>query len=356
MILKNVNLHGKVCDIKTTGGEITEIGSLSESGIDCTGCTVIPGLIDCHTHGCVGGDTMEGAIEGTFEKLSRYLAKNGTTSWFPTTMTVAMEDIERVMNSNTTCGGAQILGFHMEGPYINKKYKGAQNEKYIKPPTLEEFNRLPNIKIVTIAPELEGSMEFIKSVSDSGCVVSLGHTGCDYETAMRAIENGANCVTHTFNAMPPLHHRDPSLIGAAIESNIYVQVICDGIHIHKAVVKMLYKLFGTEKMVLISDSMCATGLSDGSYEFGGQPIDVKDSVARTKEGAIAGSTSTLWKCVKKAVEFGIDFDSAVKMATQTPAEMLHLNKGRIEVGFDADLLILDEKLEIKDVIIAGEIV
>lgn len=353
MILNNVNIRGTICDIKIDGGKITAIGKLDGDGRDMAGATVIPGLIDCHTHGCVGADTMEGATSGTFEKLGAYLAKNGTTSWLPTTMTVPMEDIEGVLKSDTAVHGAQILGFHMEGPYICKKYKGAQNEKYIKAPVLDEYNSLPNIKLLTIAPELEGSMEFIKSVSATGCVVSLGHTNCDYDTAMKAIENGANCVTHTFNAMPPFHHREPSLIGAAIESNIYVQVICDGIHLHKAVVKTLYKLFGTQKMVLISDSMCATGLSDGEYEFGGQPIEVKDSVARTLEGAIAGSTSTLWTCVKKAVEFGIDFESAVKMATQTPAEMLHLNKGRVEVGYDADLLILDENLEIKEVIIAG---
>ncbi|MBQ7791995.1 MAG: amidohydrolase family protein, partial [Clostridia bacterium] len=186
------------------------------------------------------------------------------------------------------------------------------------------------------------------------CVVSMGHTDTTYDIAMEAIKNGANCLTHSFNAMPPLHHRNPGLLGAGMETGIYAQIICDGLHIHKAVILAMYKIFGTDRLVLISDSMRATGVADGEYEFGGQPIIVKDSVARTLDGAIAGSTSTLWTCVNKAVEFGIPFDDAVKMASETPAKMIGVNKGQIAEGYDADFVVLDDQRQILATYIAGE--
>lgn len=348
MIFKNAKINGQLCDFEVVDGKFTKIGKIDGEGTDLGGNTVIPGLVDVHTHGCVGGDTMD----AEFAKMCDYLAKNGITSWLPTTMTVAMEDIAKTMNSDTNCKGAQILGFHMEGPYINVKYKGAQNEKFIKAPDIEEFKKLPNVKMVTIAPEVEGSMEFIKEAKDL-CVVSLGHTDTTYDIAMEAIKNGANCLTHSFNAMPPLHHRNPGLLGAGMETGIYAQIICDGLHIHKAVILAMYKIFGIDRLVLISDSMRATGMSDGEYEFGGQPILVKDGVARTMEGAIAGSTTNLWACVNKAVEFGIPFEDAVKMATETPAKMIGVNKGQLKEGFDADFVVLDDARKILGTYIAG---
>ena len=350
MIFKNAKIKGQLCDFEVVDGKFTKVGKIDGEGTDLGGKTVIPGLVDVHTHGCVGGDTMD----AEFAKMCDYLAKNGITSWLPTTMTVAMEDIEKTMNSKTDCKGAQILGFHMEGPYINVKYKGAQNEKFIKAPDIEEFKKLPNVKMVTIAPEVEGSMEFIKEAKDL-CVVSLGHTDTTYDIAMEAIKNGANCLTHSFNAMPPLHHRNPGLLGAGMETGIYAQIICDGLHIHKAVILAMYKIFGTDRLVLISDSMRATGMSDGEYEFGGQPIQVKDGVARTMEGAIAGSTTNLWACVNKAVEFGIPFEDAVKMATETPAKMIGVNKGQITEGYDADFVVLDDDRTILGTYIAGNL-
>lgn len=349
MIFKNAKIKGQLCDFEVVDGKFVKVGKIDGEGTDLGGKTVIPGLVDVHTHGCVNFDTMD----AKFDEMCDYLAKNGVTSWLPTTMTVSMEDIAKTMNTDTNCKGAQILGFHMEGPYINVKYKGAQNEKFIKAPDIEEFKKLPNVKMVTIAPEVEGSMEFIKEAKDL-CVVSLGHTDTNYDIAMEAIKNGANCLTHSFNAMPPLHHRNPGLLGAGMETGIYAQIICDGLHIHKAVILAMYKIFGTDRLVLISDSMRATGVADGEYEFGGQPILVKDSVARTLDGAIAGSTSTLWTCVNKAVEFGIPFDDAVKMASETPAKMIGVNKGQIAEGYDADFVVLDDARQILDTYIAGE--
>lgn len=340
MIYKNAKVNGKLTDIRIENGKFAEIGKINEDGIDLKGQTVIPGLIDIHTHGAVGIDTMDGE---NIENISEYLLKNGITSWLPTTMTVDMEDIKRVTDTIPETKGAKILGYHLEGPYISKNRKGAQNEKYIKNPDITEFESLKNIKMVTIAPELPGSMEFIQNCK---AVVSIGHTDSDYETTINAIKNGAKCLTHTFNAMPPLNHRNPGPIGAAIDENIYVQVICDGLHIHKSVIKMLYRTFGADRMILISDSMRATGLSDGEYEFGGQMIDVKNGIARTKDGALAGSTSNLRTCVKKAIEFGIPKDDAIKMASETPAKLLGIKKGKIAVGYDADFVVVDdEKLE-----------
>ncbi|MBO4897122.1 MAG: N-acetylglucosamine-6-phosphate deacetylase [Clostridia bacterium] len=335
-LYKNARVNGEIVDIKTENGKITEIGKISGEGEDLKGMQLVAGLIDIHTHGAVGVDTMDGE---NIEKISEYLGQNGVTSWLPTTMTVSMEDIKKVTDTIPETAGAKILGYHLEGPYISKARKGAQNEKYIKDPDIREFKTLKNIKMVTIAPELAGSMEFIKNCS---AAVSIGHTDCDYDTAIKAIDAGAICLTHTFNTMPALNHREPGPIGAAIEKNIYVQVISDGLHLHKSIIKMLYKTFGADRMVIISDSMRATGLADGEYEFGGQPIDVVGGVARTKSGALAGSTTNLLGCVKKAIEFGIPEEDAFKMASETPAKLLGLKKGKIAVGYDAELALLDK--------------
>jgi len=349
MILKNVLFGGSPTDITIENGKIAAVAPASEGGegVDCTGLSVIPGLVDIHAHGCVGKDTMD----GEFAEMCEFLAKNGTTSWLPTTMTQSFEAIKAVTEGRTDVPGTNILGFHMEGPYINEKRKGAQNGKFIRNPDLEEFRSLPGMRVVTIAPELEGSEAFIK---ECGAVVCIGHTDADYDCCIKAIEAGANCLTHTFNAMPGIHHREPGPIGAAVAKNIYVQAITDGLHLHPSVVLMLYKMFGRDRMVIISDSMRATGLGDGTYEFGGQDITVKDGVARTEDGAIAGSTSTLWRCVKQAYSFGVPFEDAVTMATRTPADMIGAaEKGRIEVGADADLILIDDTLEISRVMVGG---
>lgn len=352
-LFKNALVNGEVVDILAENGKFAEIDKgIPGTGVDLNGSMVFPGLVEVHAHGCIGYDTMDG---NKLNEMAYYLAKNGTTSWLPTTMTMDMKTIKNVVNIDLPhTEGANILGFHLEGPYISPKHKGAQNEKFIKNPDIGEFEALRNIKMVTVAPELENSMDFIKKCK---AVVSLGHTDADYNCSMAAIENGANCLTHTFNAMPPLHHRNPGPIGAAIDKKIYVQVICDGLHIHKSVIKMLYKTFGADRMVIISDSMCATGLKDGTYDFGGQPVKVENSVARTMDGAIAGSTSTLFMCVKKAIEFGIPIKDAFKMASETPAQIIGTeNKGKIQVGCDADFIALTNDFNIKMTVVNGEVI
>ena len=351
MIIYNAEINGELKTVKLDGGKIVSVEPDTGRGdIDAGGNLLLPGLIDVHTHGCIGMDTMD----ADFEPMCRFYAEHGTTSFLPTTMTMGYDALERVTEAKTDFPGAEILGFHFEGPYISEKHKGAQNPAYIKKPSAKEFSRFKNVKMVTIAPESEGSAEFIRAVTPE-CIVSIGHTDCTYETALEAIESGASCLTHTYNAMPPFHHRNPGPIGAAFERHIYAQIICDGFHISKPVVLATYKMFGADRMLLISDSIRSAGLPDGEYESGGLKVFLKDGAARLADGTIAGSSATLLDCVKKAVEFGIPLDDAVRMASRTPAELLGVKKGRIEPGYDADLLITDRKLNIKTVITAGKV-
>ena len=347
-LYKNLMVDGVLTDLYCEDGKIVSIGRSLESGIDMGGLFAYPGLIDSHTHGMGGYDTMDADL-GT---LANLYAKSGTTTFYPTTMTASHEALVAVLTAPMPETGAKVAGIHLEGPYLSKNRLGAQNGAYARTPDAKEFAPFERAKLITVAPELSGGMEFIK---ETGMTVCIGHTDADYKTAKEAFQNGAKCVTHTFNAMPPLHHREPSVLGAAMDENTYVQVICDGKHIHPSVIRMLYRLFGAERMILVSDSMRATGLSDGEYEFGGLPITVTDGTARTQDGALAGSTSTLLDCVKCAIEFGIPKEDAFRMASRTPAEMMGLSCGKIAVGYDCDLILLDADDNLKSVIVNGEV-
>ena len=348
-ILKNVKLRGEITDVAVENGKILSIGRCEGEGVDFHGNKIYPGLIDIHIHGCIGYDTMEGGLP----EMSDWLLKNGTTTWFPTTMSMSEEDIVKATSADINFGhGANIPGFHMEGPFINKKCKGAMNEKYIVPPSGEMFKKCKNVKRITLAPEIEGSLDFIKNCRAQ---VSIGHTEADYYTASEAFLAGATSLTHTYNVMPGIHHRAPGPIGAAFDTEeVFAELISDGVHVHPSAVRMLVKLFGVNRTVLISDAMRAAGLTDGEYEFGGQTMTVKDSVARTAGGNLAGSTATLFYCVKQAIKFGISEEDAVKMATENPARLMNLNKGKIEVGYDADFIIVDEEFNLVTAIARGE--
>ncbi len=347
--LKNVLLYGELTDITVDDGKISGIGKCELCGEDFGGAKIYPGLIDTHSHGCIGFDTMEGHLP----EMADWELLHGTTTWYPTTMTMSEADIIKATHRDIDFGhGANVPGFHMEGPFINKKYKGAQNEAYILEPSMELFNKCKNIKTVTIAPEAKGSGEFIKNCP---AVVSLGHTDADYDTAMEAFSLGAKKLTHTYNVMPGIHHRAPGPIGAGSDSDgVYAELICDGKHIHRSAVRMLIKIFGEDRIILVSDSMRATGLGDGTYSFGGQTVIVKDGTALTETGNLAGSTSCLFDCVKTAISFGISEESAVRMASENPARLMGLNKGKIEVGYDADFIIVDENFNLIKAIARGE--
>ena len=347
--IKNVNLYGKVTDITVKDGKIAAIGKSDDAGVDFGGARIFPGLIDIHSHGCIGIDTMDGDVH----KMADWQLSQGITTWYPTTMTMSADDIAAATNRNINFdSGANVPGFHLEGPFINMKYKGAQNPDYIIAPSMEIFNKCKNVKRITLAPEVEGSLDFIK---ECPAQVSIGHTDTDYDTAKRAFEYGATSLTHTYNAMPGIHHRNPGPIGAASDTEgVYCELICDGKHVHPSAVRMLVKLMGEDRVVLVSDSLNVAGAPDGDYLSGGLPIYVKDGAAYIQAGNLAGSTTTLFGCVKVAISFGFSPEVAVKMASENPARLMGLNKGKIEVGYDADFIIVDDNFNLIKAIARGE--
>ncbi|MBQ8742993.1 MAG: N-acetylglucosamine-6-phosphate deacetylase [Clostridia bacterium] len=357
-VIKNAYFDRSLVDIVVNDGVISDIlphsELLSPEGaeiFDVGGKDIFPGLFDIHAHGCLSFDTTEG--NGRNE-MCRYLAKSGTTSWLPTTMTASRSTLTRAVNElDFPQNGCDIVGIHLEGPFVSPKAAGAQDPDAIRLPDIEEFRSYKNVKMITVAPELEGAMEFIENC---GISVALGHTVCDYDTACEAFDRGANCLTHTFNAMPPLHHRTPGPIGAAIDKNAYVQVITDGFHLHGSVVKMLYRTFGPDRMVIISDSVAPAGLPDGEYMILSRPHVIKNSHAFLPDGTIAGSSSTLMDCVRTAISFGIPKADALRMASETPANCIGVKKGRIAVGYDADFIILDSELNVLDTFVKGHLI
>lgn len=362
MILKhakvlNADFEWSDAPIFIQDGTITE--HAVDETIDCQGCYAVPGLVDIHTHGCNGFDTMDGHID----EMAKFWAKNGTTTFLPTTATMDFDGLKAAMSAVASCNteGAFVAGVHLEGPYFSDQYKGAQNPKYLRNPSIEEFEILHSvcktIKIISLAPELPGAMDFIRQASRS-VTVSLGHSGADYETAKAGFSCGASHVTHLFNGMPDMLHRSPNLVGAALENpDVTCEIICDGIHVHPAIVRLIFNLLGDRRMVLISDSLMATGVEHGEFSLCGQKIYVKNGSAVLGNGSIAGSTVTLLECVRRAVSFGIPLASAVRMASLTPAKVIGLDGiiGSIVPGKRADILLLDENLQLKQVILAGKI-
>ena len=360
MLLKNAFVFTENCkfektDIKIENGKITAVGeNLADSNcLDSTGKYIIPGLVDIHTHGAVGTDTMDSDFD--FEKWQKYLLSYGVTTFFPTTVSESDENVCATLKR--LAKNDNVVGINLEGPYINVNKRGAHNEKTIRPGDIHEMKKYIDIsggkiKITTIAPEIPGNMEFIKELkADGRVVISAGHSSADAETATASFKAGVTNLTHTFNAMNGLLHREPNLVGAALaEDSVTCEVISDGIHLHPLVVVMLYKTLGSDRMVLISDSMAATGLEDGNYALGGGSMEVivKNSVARTLDGAIAGSTKNLMQMVRCAIEFGIPKEEAIKMASITPAKTVGIDKtcGSISTGKAADLVICDDALNV----------
>ena len=336
-----------------------KIASTPEAGdneiIDAEGLYVIPGLVDIHIHGAVGSDFCDGDAEG-LKKISAYLKSQGITSFCPTSMTLPTSELKQIFHSILEVPAdsehARIVGIHMEGPYISPAKKGAQKEEYIVSPDIDTFRGLNEasgnqIKLITIAPELPGSMEFIKEMHDT-VSISLGHSEAGYEIADAAYKAGANHATHLFNAMPPLHHRDPGIIGAAADNpDVMVEVICDGIHINPAVIRIIFKIFGDNRVILISDAMRAMGMEDGTYELGGQDVFKHGHRATLADGTLAGSATHLFDCVRNAVSFGIPLESAIKAATRNPAKSIGADHiGGFSVGKEADILLVDKDLNL----------
>ncbi|MDD4569135.1 MAG: N-acetylglucosamine-6-phosphate deacetylase [Tepidanaerobacteraceae bacterium] len=333
-----------------------------------------PGFIDIHTHANSGYDTMDATFESV-DAMARFHIKNGVTGFLATTMTASTEETKKAIKNVSSYIARQkekhetlvvsgytpseVLGLYLEGPYFSMAKKGAQPSEYIKNPDINElasFIKLSgdNVKVVALAPELPGAMEVISYLCAQGITVSAGHTDASYDIAQKAFDHGVTQVTHVFNGMKSFNHREPGIPGAAlIDERVYCEMICDGIHLHPGAMKLVVKAKGKDRIILISDSMMAAGLSDGEYTLGGQKVIVKGDEARLSDGTLAGSTLTLNKAIYNMVHMvGVSLQDAVRMATLNPARAIGLdkNKGSIEIGKDADFVIFDEQLNILNVI------
>ena len=335
--------------------------------LDASGMYVIPGLIDIHFHGCVGYDFCDGTKEA-LHSIAEYQLMHGITSICPASMTFEEVVLAQIFSNAAQYDnkeGAALIGINMEGPFISMEKKGAQNGAFIHKPDVEMFQRLQEkaagmIRLVDIAPEMDGAMSCIEALADQ-VVISLAHTAADYATAAEAFQKGARHVTHLYNGMTSFSHREPGVIGAACDNQkVMVELICDGIHSHPATVRTTFKMFGDDRIVLISDSMRACGLEDGQYTLGGQDVTVKGKLAvLTENGTIAGSVTNLMECMKNAVQtMQIPFASAVKCATVNPAKAIGIfdQYGSLTPGKYADMVLLDQNLEIQYIIKSGEIV
>lgn len=327
--------------------------------IDAEGLLVLPGLVDIHSHGAAGEDFSDGNPEG-LKKILQYEKRCGITSYCPTSMTFPKERLRQIFASikgAQTEEGAKVVGINMEGPFLDPAKKGAHVEKWIAAPDVAFVRELNQdvdglVRLVTLAPNMDGAEEFIKEMHEEVCI-SLGHTAADYDCASRAMKLGAHHVTHLYNAMQPFGHRAPGLIGAAMDDpECMVEMICDGYHIHPSAIRAAFRMFGPERVILISDSMRAAGMENGTYELGGQEVTVKDRKAVLKDGTLAGSATNLYGCMCKAVEFGIPLEQAIMAATANPARSIGIfdRVGSIRIGKQADLLLASENLELKRVI------
>lgn len=332
---------------------------------DLDGALVIPGLVDIHVHGCAGADFSDGDYAGLV-RMARYLARRGVTSFAPASMTLPYGALDKAFHAAARlrreglADGARLMGIQMEGPFLSREKRGSQNPAYLRLPDWDRFLRLYDaaeglLRIVDVAPELPGAVEFTRRASEK-CRVSVAHTAAGYDQAAAVFDAGATHLTHLFNAMSGIHHRHPGPIGAASErENVTAELICDGIHVHPSAVRMAFRLF-PGRICLISDALRCCGMADGSYSLGGQEILLSGGVARLTGGAIAGSAADLYQCMRRAVSFGIPREQAVWAATALPARVIgrESETGAIADGRAADFVICGGELEPEAVYLDGK--
>jgi N-acetylglucosamine-6-phosphate deacetylase len=358
-------------------GRITGVGPRTRNEpppgaqhLDATGLLVLPGLIDTHVHGSHGDDVMQDGVEG-IRRISAAQLRYGTTAYLPSTVSARPDELLRAVEACREAArpgarGAEIVGIHVEGPFINRRKKGAQPEEGIRDPDPDECRRLLDaaaglLRVMTLAPELPGALDLIRFLRREGVIASLGHSEADYDTALAAIDAGATHATHLFNAMPPLHHRTPGLAAACLnEPEIQAEVIADGIHLAPEVVRLAVRAKGPERVVLITDAMAAVGRPDGVYTLGRNKVLVRGDICLLEDGVtIASSMLTMNLAVRNARRFAaVPLTDAVRMATFVPAQVCGCadRKGSLEVGKDADLALLRPDFTVAATVLKGEIV
>lgn len=367
IVLENRILENGALEIDE--GKIKSILESSENIAECVdyGDSIIgPGFVDTHIHGYSGHDVMDGDAEG-LKIISNEILKIGVTSFLATTLTDTAENLNKTVkvigDNKESCKGAKIRGIFLEGPFFSLKYKGAQDHDCFSNPSIEKLKKWQElsgalIKKIAIAPELEGSEEFIKEAKKLGVYVAIGHTNASYDQVKSAVDAGANIFVHTYNAMSPLHHRNPGVVGAALTlDNVYAELICDGHHVHPAAADVVLKCRGSESVALITDCMMAGGMGDGNYKLGHFDVKVEDGTARLKSGNLAGSILKLKDSLKNVINWGIASPfEAIQMVSLVPAKSVGIDNvcGKIEIGREADLVVLDKNYDLEAVYLDGK--
>lgn len=358
---RNITLNDRICAIESPDATADPHAGCDEEVVEGLGCFLIPGMIDVHAHGSVGYDFSDGDPDA-ISAIAQYFARHGVTSYLATTMTLPESQLVRaaevVARHAPVASESCCIGVHLEGPFFSEAKKGAQNPNYLHAPDYAMFSRINlacqnRVKLVAVAPELPGAMDFIEQAR-ACCAVAIGHTAADYDQACAAFSHGATQATHLFNGMNEFLHRAPGAIGAAMDCGAFAELICDGLHNHPSAVRAAFRMF-PNRIVLISDALRCAGMPDGEYRLGGQKVVLRQGAARLVDGTLAGSVITVLDALQNAVRFGIPLEDAVAAATLHPAQAIRMadTLGSIAVGRRADLVLLSASLSPVAVFIGG---